>query len=429
MNKEIIKEKNYLNDSKDSKTVLVLMVSYMSSVLLFSHIAALNIISQVLFVLAFGGSGIYLFIHGKNFRYDSFLKYFALFIAFCFVTFFWSENKSNTISKIITLIQLFALSVVMYSYISAYDNIDVFIRGLLLAGIICCIVVIGYYGIGEYVELMMSGARLGGNIANVNTIGLYSATTVMLCFYYGYLKNNKKAYILMILPIMTAFGSGSRKALVMVVLSIVLIIFMKYRESISLRSFIKFLLATVIACLLIWWASTLPIFSGVFERFSQMLGGETGIRDNSTNVRDSMTRIGFQYFLKNPYKGIGLGNSYIILGEVMNRETYFHNNFVEILASCGIFGFLIYYAMYFYLIKNLYLLAVRTGDSRAMLMFVLILTQLVLSYGFVSYYDKMTYIYLSMAAATLSIVKRKIYEGAYDTDEEATESAPEEKSK
>ena len=429
MNKEIIEGKNYLNDSKDSKTVLVFMVGYMSSVLLFSHLQTLSIISQVLFVLAFGGGGAYMFLHGKNFRYDSFLKWLALFIVFCFISIFWSINKSNTVSKIITLIQLFALSVVMYSYISAYNNIGVFIRGLLVSGLICSCVVIGYYGIGEYINLMMSGTRLGGGITNVNTIGLYSSTTVILCFYYAYFKSEKIMYIVMILPLLTSFGSGSRKALAFVVLGIGMLIFMKYHNKISLQSFFKFALAIAVVVLAVFWASTLPIFSGVFDRFREMTGGVTGLKDSSTLVRESMVRIGFQYFKEHPYTGMGIGNSSIILGETINRETYFHNNFIELLASCGVFGFLIYHGMYVYLIKNLYIVATKTGDSTAMLMFVLILTQLILSYGFVSYYDKMTYIYLSMAAAALSIARRKMYEGEYDDSDEVTEGELEKISK
>lgn len=410
---------NKLNERVESKSILVLMSIYMSSIPLFTAHGPLNVISQLFFVLAFGGCALYMVLRGVNFRYDTSLICYGSFILWCFIGLLWSENRDDSVSMIITLIQLFALFLIMYSYISTYENIGSFVVALLIAGFICSFVVIGYYGLSEYIELMLEGVRLGAPITNVNTIGLYSATTGIICFFYGYVKKRKWCYALLILPLLTAFGSGSRKALVMLALGVIFLIFMKYRESISIKGFFKLVAMICVIGIIIYWMSTMPIFQGAFERLEQMLGLKGTMRDGSTRIRMRMIDVGWDYFKAHPYTGVGIGNSGYITLEYIGWRTYFHNNFIEILACVGIFGFLIYYAMYAYLVIGLYQVAVKTGDDYATLMLIIIVTQLILSYGFVSYYDKMTYIYVAMAAATISIGKRKIFEMELEENEES----------
>ena len=162
----------------------------------------------------------------------------------------------------------------------------------------------------------------------------------------------------------------------------------------------------------------MPIFEGAFERLEEMLGVDGTVQDGSTRMRMRMISVGWDYFKGHPYTGVGIGNSNLITLQYIGRKTYLHNNFIELLASVGIFGFLLYYAMYVYLIVGLYRVAVRANDDYATLMFIITVTQLILSYGFVSYYDKMTYVYVAMAAATVSIGKRKIYEMELEENDE-----------
>ena len=73
----------------------------------------------------------------------------------------------------------------------------------------------------------------------------------------------------------------------------------------------------------------------------------TGYIDHSTAVRDQMRRVGLQVFKENPIVGIGFGNTYLYGVE---DYSYFHDNYVEVLSSGGILGFIIYYGMYGYII-------------------------------------------------------------------------------
>lgn len=405
-------------EAQGSKLILVLITLYMASVLLFTRYQSLNVISQGIFVLAFGSCAAYMVFKGKNFRIDTFIILFTAFIAFCFIGLSWAVDVDNSIEAIITLVQLLIMSVILFSYISAYENIDSFIYGLMISGVICAIVVIEYYGFSEYIRLMMLGQRLGGGITNVNVIGIYLSVTVIIAFYYGYFAEKKYCYFLMMLPLLAAFGTGSRKALAMIALGIMILMFMKYRESISLTAFAKFLGVAIVFLIILNWMSTMPIFQGVFSRISTMFGDESTALDSSAQNRYDMIRAGWDAFLKRPYTGVGINNSYVIAMERVGYSTYLHNNFIELLACMGIVGFIIYYGIYIYLIRNLYVIALATENPSATVMFAIIVSHFIMEFGMVAYYSKMTYVYFAMAAATIAICRRKMIEHDMTVEQE-----------
>ena len=113
MNSQIDFESCY--ESKDSKLVIALMTLYMSTILLFSYHSSLVFISEIVFVLAFGGCSVYMMLHNKKFRIDMFLYLFLAFIIFCFVALAWSYDVNKSMVMILTLVQLFGLSVILFS--------------------------------------------------------------------------------------------------------------------------------------------------------------------------------------------------------------------------------------------------------------------------------------------------------------------------
>lgn len=402
IHRSIVKEE----EKKDSKILTVLLTLYMASVLLFSANTVLNSVSQLLFLASMGGGAVYMMMHGKNFKIERFLEIFAFFVLFCFISTIWAEDRNAAISRVITLCQLFLMSLVFTSYMSNYENVDKMLKGFIISGVLCSITVIGYYGISEYIRLMMLGVRLGGGINNENVIGLYTSTTAVMCFYFAYCKKEKLFYIVMLLPFFVAMGSGSRKALALVVFGIFAIIFIQYRREAKLSGFVKLVAAVTVLAVAVAVMSQMEIFDVMFSRIEKMFNSVQ--KDNSTLVREAMIEYGLDYFKQHPYTGIGIANSGIITKNNLGWSTYLHNNYVELLATVGIFGTILYYAIYVYLIVELYKLAFRENDDTAVLMLSLMVSNLVMDYGAVSYYSKTTYIYLAMAAATISVGKRRM---------------------
>jgi len=73
---------------------------------------------------------------------------------------------------------------------------------------------------------------------------------------------------------------------------------------------------------------------------------------------------------------------------------------------------LFFYAIYGYLLTNLYRIFRRRGSQVAMILFVMLTIRLILEYGMVSYYSKINYIYFTIGAAEILIDKKKRREEA-----------------
>ncbi|WP_034378214.1 O-antigen ligase family protein, partial [Dehalobacter sp. UNSWDHB] len=75
----------------------------------------------------------------------------------------------------------------------------------------------------------------------------------------------------------------------------------------------------------------------------------------SARTRDRLITYGFELFNQKPYTGYGLDTFRLMSGSgLAGSALYAHNNYVELLVSSGIFGTILYYTMYLWLIAKLY---------------------------------------------------------------------------
>jgi len=118
-----------------------------------------------------------------------------------------------------------------------------------------------------------------------------------------------------------------------------------------------------------------------------------------------MVEIGLKTFLDHPLFGIGIGNSRELTVVYLGWETYLHNNFVELLASGGIVGFLLYYAMYLYLISVFWRCRKQYNEEYAICL-TLLLVLLVLDFGRVSYYTKTQYVFLMVMFLETDVLRK-----------------------
>ena len=190
-----------------------------------------------------------------------------------------------------------------------------------------------------------SNSRVGANIAggNVNIVALNLSFAFLPCLYYYQKTNNIRGKILYAFMIIFVFASsmltGTRKTLFFYVITFIIFIMLGKKDK------IKKIMMAVLVILIAYW-SLLNI-----EPLYYMIGHKIDVfRDNSyylmyegsDNIRKRLIKDGLMLFSNNPF-GIGFGASSNYLGG------YAHNNFVEILISGGLMGFLIYYSLYIYI--------------------------------------------------------------------------------
>lgn len=370
----------------------VLIFLYITSVYIFSFNTEGNIISKSLALLLMGVLAVYAIIEGKIVL-NKFSVCFISFILFCAISAFWAINMSLAFEKVTTLLQIFILTFLLYNYLKRENKIDFFIHALCLAGTIFAIYTVLFFGIEVYFSGLEDGLRMGAEIANVNTIGMVTASAATIGLWLIFYQKKYWYIITVIICVIVSFGSASRKALISLVLGIVLLFVLKGNFKKKLLSIFE----GVLLLIALYYILQLPIFETINQRMEGLFNAfaGNGSVDNSTNERFSMIEAGLEQFLQTPFTGVGIGNSGYINLKNLGWFVYLHNNYVELLASVGIIGTGLYYSMYITPLFQLIKPALRQNKF-AILALLLLVIELILQYGAVQYYDKISYLYIAL---------------------------------
>lgn len=370
-----------------------------------------------------GIAAVKVFFEIKNFVFFKETTLLILYAAYCWASALWAKwSPLMAEDRATTVIQMVLFTILAVHYIVQLKNTKIVIWSLIIAGIILSIYVpLSYGGFSEYyAQATVENARLGGDIDNENVIGMSCAHTVVLLFFGGMYYKKRWMYLLMILPFIISMGAGSRKALIVVVLGIGLLLYLSQNnDKGNAVKFGKLLLIFLAALLAFWLILKLPIMATVSKRMEglfETLSGGKG--DNSAIVRNEMIKAGWEQFRKNPFFGVGLGNSSFVNKYGTGHFTYLHNDFIEQLVNLGIVGFSLYYGFLLSLfISHIKLL--KTRKPEVIISLVLLAVFLVNSYGMVTYYSKTTYIFFVLWISVVKIYKNK------KKEEETNESVEE----
>lgn len=363
-------------------------VLYIISVYIFSF-NEFNIFSKALaFVLMFL---LAIYVLGKkSIHLNGLAICLGLFTFFCFLSCFWALDATLALSKSITMVQIFILVALLSNYMQKENKVEQFIAIMCIATTVFSIYTVFYVGIDNYFTGLEEGSRLGWGINNVNAIGMMAATGFLVNLWYVFYMKKWWFLITGLICLIVSLGSGSRTALIGMVLGIIALFVLKGK---SLRKIVSILQCVGILVVL-YLILKLPAFEIFMERIELMIDGFLGggKADGSAETRFDMIELGWETFFKNPIGGIGIGNSAVITS-VYDSSTYLHNNYAELLATTGIIGTFLYYLMFltpfFKMLKN-----ALKQNSYAILCVVLIFVNLIFHVGTVDYYDKVSYLYL-----------------------------------
>ncbi|MBQ4153931.1 MAG: O-antigen ligase family protein [Clostridia bacterium] len=381
-----------------------LILLYTVSVYLLSFDVQGNVISRLLAFALMGMISIYILM-SKKIILNGITIWFGAFIVFCLLSSLWAINISLATERVFTLVQLFILSVLLYNYLYKENKVDYYIKVLCWSGVIFAVYTVLYFGVEAYFAGLEEGERMGGEITNVNTIGLATATAALICLW-NVFYNNKKWYLIpTVICTIVALGSGSRKVLVLLFLGIALLFVLKGDSKKKIVSILQGIGVLIVLILVL----QMPIFDTITSRMEglfNMFTGEGSV-ESSANDRMIMIKIGLEKFLQDPFKGVGIGNSGYIVMDKMGRNTYLHNNYIELLASVGIFGTLLYYGMYFATMPQIFKSASKQ-DRYSILVLTILMLQLVIDYAAVQYYEKTPYLYIVLFFLIADKEKEKI---------------------
>ena len=203
-----------------------------------------------------------------------------------------------------------------------------------------------YNGVVTPVEVVekLGYGRATGMFTNSNALGFMMWYSIVSCTFLIYLIKKRliwKAALLGVigLCIWILLSSGSRKSAIAVVIFGFTFLFLISKST-------KKILAL----------GGIGVLSLIYISFGEQLLGATalGQRIDADNVERSgehrfeLISEGVTFFVNNPLLGIGLG-SFTYYSE---HKKMAHNDYIEVLASTGLFGFLIYILLYYFFYKN-----------------------------------------------------------------------------
>ena len=206
-----------------------------------------------------------------------------------------------------------------------------------------------------------------------------------------------------IICVVMVLTTGSRVALVLVVLSSLLLFYFNNKNSFKGR--IKSIILGILLLFLFYYLLfNVPYFyqiAGVrVENMLKFIGAEQ-VYDSSIIIRTYMFRYGLELLKESPLIGYGINNYRILLGKDISVITYAHSNYIELLVDVGILGAFIYYAMYVNAI--ICLLKSKNNLNLRYLFLTFLLVVLIIDVASVNYYSKHIYIVLAMSSIFASL--------------------------
>ena len=346
------------------------------------------------------------------YREVMFLMAYLLFGA---VSILWAESSGAAFTKVRTILLLLAFLVLATTYIVKIGKPIYVMAAISIGSLALAVYMIAQYGFsGIFEAFEETEERVGDLINNVNAIA--NSLVVGLLAMIGMAFLYKKIWL--VIPIaftsICLFAAGSRTATISLIVGLVILILFWLKSMKSSMGRLVGTVSIIVAAVAIFFmVRDLPAFQTLTMRMENIFSFFTGeakvIKENSTEVRMDYIRLGWEQFLKMPIFGNGIGCAGYAMEETYNRVTYLHNNYIEILASGGIIGFILFYAPYAIALVSLLKRVFKEHDRTPVVVItlVLLITRLIGHLGIVLYYSKIEYIFLALIICVVNTPTKK----------------------
>lgn len=378
------------------KASIITFYLYIISIFTFVNSSKFNFISEISMIMFAITSIIYIF-SKRTIHIHSIHLYWFVWLFWVLFSCMWSLDLEIAFSKFITLLQLCIFSFIMYEVFIDENSINHIINCIFIAGIFMCTFIIIDNGLPNLISNMLNSNRIGGELANSNTLGMNAAITFIVGFYSAIYKKNKIYYYILPLPFFIALSTGSRKAIMMLIIGTLLLVLLNN----GLRKIYKFIVIAFIILAAISIIIQLPIFTTIRERFMEMINMVTGNGkvDKSTYVRMEMIKFGIDKFKENPIIGYGINNF-----RVLGFNTYSHNNYIELMVGVGLIGTILFYCQHIYIYIKL-ICQKKNEDLTANLIISIISICMIMDFGRVSYDNKLMCVYITIGFLYVTMLK------------------------
>lgn len=295
------------------------------------------------------------FINNDKVKFNFYTGWAVIFLVYSLMGCLWAINMDPVFEQLKTLGLIFIVHILLAQLIDKREDIEKLLKANFLALFVLLVYVILKTDVS-----MLGKFRIGvdtlGELWNANDIGLKFCAGFTLALYFMLKKENKiisrLIYALCALAFMVlSLFTGSRKVVIMLVIILFLVFWLRAKR----HRILVFMVLVISSVLFIVLIMKIPALYDVLGKrmeslFEGLLGNSGG---SSFDTRADMIALGWEWFKQRPIFGYGLSNYSVMYLAETGWSTYSHNNFIEILVSGGLVGFIIYYSVYIYLFIKL----------------------------------------------------------------------------
>ena len=379
--------------------IWVVFVFYLFTIIAFGDRVEYFRYSNITFVVLIGLMSIY--VVRRSLLVPANLFMFLPFLLFSFLSIIWSYMPDSSLQRSITLLRLSVLLLIMAFYLIRSKQTEQFIYGIAVAGLMILLYVFSFYGLAGLRQMIEEGMRVGGEFVNSNTLAIYLSFSAVI-FFYLFLDKRKWYYILLAIGLVVLIAStGSKKGLLDLAVGFIMVTGFNQNSSNGVKKLFKWVVGITIGVVLLYFLWESPLFSTVRDRYEVMftfLSGNGSRIDYSTRERQIMLAAGWQQFLKTPILGMGIGASGYLTSIALGSDTYLHNEYVELLATGGIVGFLLQFIPIIFILAGNW--KHRNSSKVSQMCSILLVIYLVNGIAAVQYFSKLTYVIFAISLAS-----------------------------
>lgn len=288
----------------------------------------------------------------KNYFYFGIFLWFAIFTSYSFLSYFWALNGERVFYNINSFITILALSIILPYSIKNRVDLNKYLQIFVLSNVYSIFQLI----IKVPVKSWQDEGRLGLAIGwHPNDFGIHLACACLVSFYLANELNSKKKYwnyILFFVFLIVMLFSGSRQAIIMLILGLIIYCFFLAK---SVAKLIKYMFIISLMVLILYWLflnndTLYTLIGSKFEGLFSFFAGEKSKADGSAYERVFYLEQAKKLFYQRPIQGFGLANFAQYMTNIgYHHNVWCHNNYLELLSGIGIIGFGIFYSFLIYL--------------------------------------------------------------------------------
>ncbi|MCL2508039.1 MAG: O-antigen ligase family protein [Oscillospiraceae bacterium] len=324
--------------------------------------------------------------------------WYGLFLLLCVISTIWAQSFDVAMLPMSRMVQILVITMFLVYFVDSEDRMELYLNILIAATMYMTV----YIFVKTPYDMWFDGFL--GQVTNYNTndVGFALSICFLLSFYKAFVKKKFYMYAVCALTFTAAVLTSSRKALLMCVMGMGMMVVFNYRKKNYMLRVFCFIGVLILAVILIYQIPEL--YNTVGKRMDRMIDFFMVDKtvDQSLYLRRVFIDMAQSFFADSPIFGHGINNFQYLSGLSGEIATYAHNNYWELAADLGVLGLVAYYWFYAYMLVKLFLQMID-GHKLSLLFLPVMILFLVFEYGMVNYYKMQVQLMIAMSFVTINL--------------------------